>query len=131
VILPPRAVAIYAHRRPVDMRKHFDTLAALVTASMPAALLSGALFLFVGRDRRRAKVLYFDGSGLCVLSKRLEKGRFANVWSDVDAPPLALTTSELALFLEGSALVGRVALSPAALSEKEDLFAHAALFRAS
>ena len=63
-----RAVPIYAYRAPVDMRKHFDTLAALVCASHPDALLSGAIFLFVGRDRRRAKLLWFDGTGVCVLA---------------------------------------------------------------
>lgn len=103
------------------MRKSFDTLAALTTQVGPRALLSGTVFLFVGRDRKRAKVLFFDGTGLCVLSKRLEKGHFAKLWSD-DAAPLTLTSSELALFLEGSELVGRVALSPAPMDMTRDLF---------
>ncbi len=116
----PRTVTIYAFRRPVDMRKSFDTLAALTALAGPRALLHGAVFLFVGRDRRRAKVLFFDGTGLCVLAKRLEKGRFADLWSE-SAAPLTLSASELALFLEGSAHVGRVPLSPAAMDLSRDL----------
>ncbi len=117
----PRSVPVYAHRRPVDMRKSYDTLGAIVTTSMPRTLLSGAVFLFVGRDRRRAKALFFDGTGVCVLAKRLDKGRFANVWADDGAAPLTLSASELALFFEGSEHVGRIALSPAVIDPSRDL----------
>ncbi len=117
----PRSVPIFAHRAPVDMRKSFDTLAALVTASMPRDVLSGAVFLFVGRDRRRAKALFFDGTGVCVLAKRLDKGRFANLWSPTMTGPLKLSASELALFFEGSEHVGRVALSPPVIDPSRDL----------
>lgn len=71
--------------------------------------------LFVGKCRRRAKVLWFDGTGLCLLAKRLEKGRFAAVWSTPE-----LTQSELMLFLEGSEAVGRVPLSPPPFSLEGD-----------
>ena len=54
-----------------------------------------------------------DCSGLCIYAKRLEQGRFACLWRDATARAVQLTMSELQLFLEGSALVGRVALSPA------------------
>jgi transposase len=67
----------------------------------------------VARFRKRAKVLLWDGTGLCIYAKRLERGRFACLWRDTDARVVRLTMSELQLFLEGSALVGRVALSPA------------------
>jgi transposase len=64
--------------------------------------------------RTRAKVLLWDGTGLCIYAKRLEQGRFACLWREATAgAPLRLTMSELQLFLEGSALVGRVPLSPA------------------
>jgi transposase len=43
-------------------------------------VLTGDLFLFVGRDRRRAKVLYFDSTGMCLFAKRLEKGQFSAAW---------------------------------------------------
>ena len=56
------------------MRKAYDTLAALVVGPMKKSLLSGDVFVFIGRTRKRAKALYFDGTGLCLLSKRLEIG---------------------------------------------------------
>jgi transposase len=106
-----RHVAVYAFGERVDMRKSFDTLSAIVREHIKRDVLEGALYVFVGKDRRRAKVLYWDGTGLCVLAKRMEKGRFAAPW-EKKKPVLEWTTSELALFLEGSELVGRVALSP-------------------
>ena len=96
------------------MRKGFDGLGALVASGLGRDPLSGDLFLFVSRDRRRAKVLLWDGTGLCIYAKRLEQGRFACLWrAPATAAPLRLTMSELQLFLEGSALVGRMSLSPA------------------
>ena len=70
-----RRVPVFAFAEVVDMRKSFDTLGAIVREHMKRDILDGALFVFVGRDRRRAKVLFWDGTGLCVLAKRLEKGR--------------------------------------------------------
>ena len=55
----------------------------------------------------------WDGTGLCIYAKRLEQGRFAALWREEHAATLTLTMSELQLFLEGSALVGRLTLSPA------------------
>ncbi len=107
-----RRLAVHAYGVPVDMRKSFDTLAALVRDGMKRELTSGDLFLFVSRDRTRAKVLFWDGTGVCLYSKRLEKGRFAAPWERGQDGGLAWTTSELSLFLEVCRLVGRVALSP-------------------
>lgn len=107
-----RGVPVFAFSEVVDMRKSFDTLAAIVREHMKRDVLDGALFVFVGRDRRRAKVLFWDGTGLCVLAKRLAKGRFAAPWEKKPSASLEWTTSELALFLEGSEHVGRIALSP-------------------
>lgn len=108
-----RRVAVHAFGAPCDMRKSFDTLAALVTQQMRLELLSGDVFLFVGKDRKRAKALFWDGTGLCVYSKRLEQGRFAAPWKRGEGETVKLTMSELALFLEGSELIGKQALSPA------------------
>lgn len=108
----------YALCAAVDMRKGFEGLYGLVTQALRRDVLCGDLFLFVGRDRKRAKVLYFDGTGLCLLHKRLSKGQFAALWRDGRGSELSLSPSELSLFLEGSDLVGKRPLSPA------PLFAH-------
>ncbi|HEX8438187.1 IS66 family insertion sequence element accessory protein TnpB [Archangium sp.] len=109
-----RRLAVYAYGQPCDMRKSYDALSGLVTQALGRDFLSGDVFLFVGRDRKRAKALFWDGTGLCLYAKRLEKGRFAPLWQrERGAQPLVLTVSELALFLEGSELVGRAPLSPA------------------
>src|SRR5919106_4456021 len=107
-----RRVAVYAHRTPTDMRKGFDSLCALVTEQLTRNPLNGDVYLFVSRNRVRAKVLHFDGTGLCVYAKRLERGRFASVWRAPRDEPITLTVSELDLFLDGSTLVGRVSLTP-------------------
>lgn len=113
MIGPTRRVRVFAFTAPVDMRKSYDTLGAVVANELGRDVLEGDVFLFVGRTRKRAKVLYWDGTGLCVLQKRLEKGRFAAPWERVKSySSLEWTPSELALFLEGSEHVGRLALSP-------------------
>jgi len=106
-------VRVFVYREPVDMRKAYDTLSALVEGAMKKKLLSGDVFAFIGRTRKRAKALYFDGTGLCLLCKRLETGHFAAPWKRPGEGPLELTMSELALLLEGSELALRVRLSPA------------------
>lgn len=108
-----RGVRVFVYREPVDMRKAYDTLSALVAGAMQKSLLTGDVFVFVGRTRKRAKALYFDGTGLCLLSKRLETGHFAAPWKQQGQGPLELTMSELSLLLEGSEHALRVRLSPA------------------
>ncbi len=112
MIAMPRAVRVFAHREPVDMRKSFDTLAAIVRLAMANDIMGGDVFVFVGKRRRHAKVLWWDGTGLVLLAKRLEKGRFGAPWERLGGQPLRWTTTELALFLEGSELVTRRELSP-------------------
>ena len=117
-----RVVSVYAYPEPADLRKGYDGLSALVSQSLHDDPLSGRFYLFVNRTRTRAKVLHWDGTGLCVYAKRLEQGRFASLWRAGRETPLKLTSSELSLFLEGNTWVGRVALSPAAYQAKP--FAH-------
>jgi transposase len=114
-----RGLSVFAFTESVDMRKSFNTLSALVAEQMKREVLTGDLFLFVSADRKRAKVLYFDGTGLCLLSKRLEKGQFAALWKRKRAGGLEMSLSELSLFIEGSDSVGRLPLSPALLTHKD------------
>jgi transposase len=100
------------------MRKGFDGLYGMVSSLLDRDPMSGELFLFVARNRKRAKVLMWDGTGLCLYAKRLEKGQFAKLWAGEDTTSIELTTSELQLFLEGSRLVGKVAISPEKLCLK-------------
>jgi transposase len=79
--------------------------------------LGGELFLFVNRSRKLCKVLLWDGTGLCIFQKRLERGAFAKLWRD-DGHVVRLTASELALFVEGCTLVGKQTLSPIAVERK-------------
>lgn len=114
-----RAVRVFACATPVDMRRGFDGLSAIVEEQLGGQLLKGDVFLFTGRCRRKAKVLYFDGTGLVLLSKRLFKGRFARPWAEEGEASVELTVAELSLFLEGCELAGRWQLSPPAFVEKE------------
>ncbi len=63
MIGPLRGVSAHAYGEPCDMRKSFDTLSAMVANQLKRDLMSADLFIFVGKDRKRAKVLYFDGTG--------------------------------------------------------------------
>jgi transposase len=103
-----RNVRVYAAPTATDMRKGFDGLLALARDVICQEPLSGHLFLFVAKNRKRAKVLFWDGTGLCIFHKRLEQGRFVAPWQRAE---LTMTGSELALLLEGSTHV-RAALSP-------------------
>jgi transposase len=83
-----RRVAVYAYGAPADMRKGFDGLCALVTQRLARDPLNGDVYLFLSRDRVRTKVLHFDGTGLCVYAKRLERGRFASLWREPPTDPI-------------------------------------------
>ena len=107
----PRA-RVFAYAKPADLRKSFDTLSYLVASELGQEVLSGDYFVFVNRRLNRTKVLFFDGTGLCIFQKRLEKGHFACPWSRSAESAMTISMSELSLFLEGSRLVFLGALSP-------------------
>ncbi len=72
----PHGVDVFVVLDPIDLRWSFDRLAGLVSERAGRAARSGALFLFFGRRREALKVLFFDGTGLCVFYKRLDRGTF-------------------------------------------------------
>jgi transposase len=92
------------------MRKGINTLAGLAMAAGHDVAV-GDTYLFVGKDRKRAKCVWFDGVCARMLVNRIDAGRFASLSSD-DGKAIELTRSELMLFLDGSKLVGKVALTP-------------------
>jgi transposase len=92
---------IYLCTSPTDMRKGFDTLAALVREFLGQDPLSGHLFLFVGRAKDRLKILYWDADGYCIWYKRLEEGTFKMPRVGTEDVSVELKASELAMMLEG------------------------------
>lgn len=101
-------VGIYLCVEPVDMRKSFDGLSALVMDVLERDPLSGQLFIFCNRNGDKLKVLYYDGQGLCQWYKRLERGRFRIPRSQGEA--VTLTAKELSLLMDGldMALAGQM-----------------------
>ena len=112
ILSPSRAARVFAYPAPVDLRRGYDGLYGLVEQGLQQAPLSGDLFLFVNATRKLCKVLLWDGTGLCIFQKRLDRGTFAKLWRD-DDQVVRLTLSELALFIEGSTILERRSLSPA------------------
>jgi transposase len=82
-----------------DMRKGFNGLAAMVQTALQANPFCGHVFVFRGRRGDMLKVLWFDGQGLLLLAKRLERGRF--VWPQAVAGKVSLSPAQLSMLLEG------------------------------
>ena len=84
-----------------DLRKSFNGLWAAATEQLGEDPKEGALFVFGNRRRNRIKILYFDGTGVCVLAKRLEQGTFNWPCSTEPKAKLKLTPQALQLLLDG------------------------------
>ena len=95
----PGSVRVYLACGVTDMRKGFDGLAARVQAALHLDPHGGALFVFRGRRGDLIKVLWWDGQGLCLFAKRLERGRF--LWPQAKDGSVVLTAAQLAMLLEG------------------------------
>jgi transposase len=98
MFFPEGGVRVFLYGAPADMRKSYDGLSALTKNVLGEDPLSGNLFVFINRRRNQIKVLYFDRSGYCVWSKRLERGRFA---ASADGIKYPLNLTQLKLILEG------------------------------
>ena len=96
----PSAVKIYLAVEPVDMRKQFNGLWSLAELKLREDPRLGALFVFTNKNRDRLKMLYWDGTGVWVFAKRLEKGRFS--WPvGSDSTKLPLKPEALTMLLAG------------------------------
>lgn len=99
MFFPEGNIRVHLYGQPVDMRKSFDGLYALTRQQLGKNPLSGDLFAFISKRAIQIKILYFDRSGLCVWSKRLERGTFISNWSAVQTREMDWTS--LKLLLEG------------------------------
>jgi transposase len=99
MLSPSADTKIYLALDPVDMRRGFDGLAAQVSEVLRLDPFSGSLFLFRGKRGELMKALLWDGQGLCLFAKRLEKGRF--VWPTTREGVVRLSRAQLSMLIEG------------------------------
>ena len=96
------SVKVCLATRPCDLRKSFDTLCAVVRAELREDPLSRKVFVFLNRQGNRVKLLYWDGTGLWILAKRLERGRFCRPACLTDGGnKIALKPEALEMLLSG------------------------------
>jgi transposase len=99
MIGPTGSVRVLVATKPVDFRKGAEGLAALVRETMGADPFSGAVYVFRAKRADRIKLIFWDGTGVCLMAKRLEDGEFR--WPKVQDGVLRLTAAQLSALLEG------------------------------
>ncbi len=102
MILDTKGLRIFIYQEAIDMRCGFDRLSYFIREKMKSAIDAGHVYLFLGKNRKRLKAIYFDGSGLVLVHKRMEKNSFMNVNDLGDVKEISL--SELKLIFHGSVL---------------------------
>lgn len=95
----PTGTRIWIAAGVTDMRRGFTGLSAAVQTQLEADPMSGHVFVFRGRRGDLIKILWFDGDGLCLFAKRLERGRF--VWPKAEDGVVSLTKAQLSMLCEG------------------------------
>jgi transposase len=99
MIALPSHTKIWIAAGVTDLRRGFTGLSALVQTKLEQNPLSGQVFIFRGRRGDLVKLIWFDGDGLCLFAKRLERGRF--VWPQATEGSVSLTRAQLSMLLEG------------------------------
>ncbi len=99
MIGPTGAVRVMVATKPVDFRKGAEGLAALVREEMRADPFSGAIYVFRAKRADRVKLVFWDGTGVCLFAKRLEDGKFR--WPAICDGVIRLTAAQLSALLEG------------------------------
>jgi transposase len=95
----PTGTRIWIAAGVTDMRRGFDGLSGQVQTVLNEQPFSGHVFAFRGRRGDIVKLLWWDGDGLCLFSKRLERGRF--IWPKADSGTVSLSRAQLSMLLEG------------------------------
>lgn len=95
-------IKVFIYNKAIDMRSGFGKLQALVIEDMKENLFEGNFFLFLGNNRRRLKMLFFDGTGLVLIVKRLDKGAFMPIEELFDTK--MISESDLKRLLDGANL---------------------------
>ena len=112
-----RRTKIFVCKTATDMRASYDTLFAKARDILQQDPFSGHLFLFINNRRTSCKCLFYDGTGLVILSKRLENGLFCKINPSFTSE-IILTAAEFSLFFEGSDINKRFVESPAEIRKK-------------
>jgi transposase len=99
MIALPSHTKIWIAAGVTDLRRGFTGLSALVQIKLEQDPLSGQVFIFRGRRGDLVKLIWFDGDGLCLFAKRLERGRF--IWPQATEGVVSLTRAQLSMLLEG------------------------------
>lgn len=99
MIVPPTGVRVLVATKPVDFRKGMDGLAAYIQEAFKTDPFSGVIYVFRAKRADRVKLLFWDQTGLCLLSKRLEDGKFH--WPNVQDGVMRLSPAQLSALLEG------------------------------
>lgn len=107
-----RRTHVYVAKGPTDMRASYDTLFLKVRDTLKQDPFSGHLFVFLNARRTSCKCLYYDGTGLVIIAKRLERRLFAKI-NPYQKDDIVLTQAEFSLFFEGADLTKRFIDSPA------------------
>jgi transposase len=100
----PRGVEVFVGLEPIDLRWSFDRLAGQVVGRLGREPRSRALFVFFGKHHAAVKVLFFDGTGLCLFYKRLDRGTFRLPQPRGDATTVQVSENELEELLSGLTL---------------------------
>jgi transposase len=95
----PMGTRVWLAAGTTDMRKGFTGLCAVVQNALASNPLCGQVFVFRGRRGDLLKLLWWDGTGLCLMAKRLERGRF--IWPQAQNGSVSLTAAQLSMLLEG------------------------------
>lgn len=111
-----RRTKVYVCKEPTDMRASYDTLFAKAKGVLNQDPLSGHVFVFINSRRNSIKSLFYDGTGLVILAKRMEQGVFSRI-NPMHPGELILTAAEFALFFEGANLEKRFIESPSELKK--------------